>query len=231
MLKNLALGMILGNDRAMLEKCVVKYDGLFPEKYIVPNNNIDGGKEFLNDRNWLSTFDKPVMHYGDLRNRLLQVSTQMGKAPWLLMLDADEVMFLSDLIALDTLVETVVEPVIRLPRYNLAGPKFDWFDQGYPDWQARVIKLDTGVTFSGQVHEQAVVGHAFAPGHFATQHIYHYGYCRDPRLIWLRHQNYDRLAAGLAPLDESAIVYPDDIESYISRHNLKPFNQPHPLAT
>ncbi len=231
MLKNLALGMILGNDREMLEKCVPKYDGLFERKLVIFNNCLDGGTEFMRSRGWTNWINQESAHYGNLRTNLLTFSDVWAKpAKWLLMLDADEVMLPSDLIALDSLVETISEPVIRLRRYNLAGPGFDWFDRGYPDLQARVIRLGAGVTFSGQVHEQAVVGHSFAPGFNSPFHIYHYGFCRDPRKIWLRHQNYDLLAAGQAPLVENEVIYPPDVDTYISRHGLKPFPHPHPLA-
>lgn len=222
--------MIYGGDLDMLEKCIPKYDQIFNERYAFINK-ADGGWDLFNERGWSIDSGPYQTHYGNLRNGLLRMPVDRESTKkFLLMLDADEVMFPSDLIALDSLVETVSEPVIRLPRYNLAGPRFDWFDQGYPDWQARVIRLGAGVTFSGQVHEQAVVGHSFAPGHKAAQHIYHYGYCRDPRLIWLRHQNYKRLELAMPPLLESEAIYPDDIESYISRHATVPFNQPHPLA-
>ncbi len=236
MLKNLALGMILGNDREMLERCVTKYDELFEHKYVVRSNCTDDGWAYLSKRGWGYSMPCNIQHYGQLRNELLggfgvyAEPDENYEGKWLLMLDADECMFPSDLIALDELVETVTEPVIRLRRYNLAGPRFDWFDQGYPDLQARVIRLGAGVTFSGQVHEQAVVGHSFAHGFNAPFHIYHYGYCRDPRKIWLRHQNYDLLAAGQAPLVENEVIYPPDVDTYITRHALKPFNQTHPLA-
>jgi len=228
MITNIALGMILKDDADILERTAPTYDWAFEHKIVVDTGSSDGGDKVLVDRGWLPRPASGTLNYGTYRNILMNRARDLGHQ-WLLMLDADEAMWPVDLEELAEAIKTEPAPIIRFPRYNLAGPDFRWFKHGYPDLQGRLINLRAGVMFSGAVHEQAVIGNSFAPGAEAAQHIYHYGYCRDPRRIWLRHQNYKRLELGLPELLAADAKYPDDIDTYIARHSTEPFNRPHPL--
>lgn len=229
MITNICLGMILKDDAEILERTAPTYDWVFEHKVVVDTGSTDGGDKFLADRGWLPRPASGALNYGSYRNILLNRARDLGHK-WLLMLDADEAMWPRELKALSELVVNEAWPLIKLPRYNLAGPNFQWFNHGYPDLQSRLINLESGAKFSGAVHEQVVLDHDFAPGVEAPCHIYHYGFCRAPRQQWLRHENYRRLAAGEPELLAADAVYPADVDTYISRHALAPFTQDHPLA-
>lgn len=146
--------------------------------------------------------------YADARNALIGRAESLGY-DWMMTLDADESMLPDDLITLRKYVELGACDNIIVPRYEFVDD-FDhycpWF---YPDWHARVFKLNAGYHYVGKVHETLVRGpsqvHAKdVPNSVkaAMCPVFHYGKSKPSSDVWLKHNTYDRLAGGLAPLNE-----------------------------
>jgi glycosyltransferase involved in cell wall biosynthesis len=229
MITNITLGMILCDDRPMLERVVPTYDDLFEKRVAIDTGSRDKGDDLLDKRGWLVVHSAWKNDYSLHRNQLVQIADFSGNE-WLLMLDADEAMFPDDLKRLSEWLTTCDSDVVFLPRYNLAGPGFDWLSTSFPDYQCRVISMNSSVTFVGNVHETPRVNGATPPLDTFDAPIFHYGLCRDPGHIWFRCQNYDRLLAGHFTVNRESVSPPESVRDHLSHLHLVPFNRPHPLA-
>lgn len=212
------------------------------ERHALDTGSTDGTIDLLWKSGWKVHHHHFRGNYSESRNQLLMLARDYsGAEDWMLMLDADEVMYPEDFEKLKKLCDRTSKSLITLPRINLVGDG-TWQEIGsYPDKQARCIRIWSSIQFRNPVHECAfrrgsmknVVsenGDEFAEG----LHIWHYGWCKSPSENWLRSENYRRIAAG-EPTTENipesikSVTQEQFMEDIRKRHNIVRFDKAHPL--
>ena len=182
----LALGQILGNvsDEPFwsknLEKLAPSFDGIVIK--VAENCN----------------------SYAEARNEVIKMADSFSH---ILFLDADELMFPEDIQKIRIKLETT--EALMLPRYEL-GPTPEYYNPTlYPDYQGRAFKIGVGYEYRNPIHEILYKKNEEKcvwenVGFVASDDtpIYHYGRCKDPKKIWLRYHNYERIKQGLDRLTD-----------------------------
>lgn len=153
----------------------------------------------------------------------------------ILRLDPDEAIFARDVVAIRELLETYT--VLCLARYNFWADRLHYTPGLYPDWQARVWRLDKGIRLGGRHHEGLVwTQHGLFEGdpqadtprqvlRVPSLNIFHYGWIGRQRMLErdLHYLNVAREQAGHPPLTER----PEGRE-FPTRHNI-PFRGSQPI--
>lgn len=229
---NIALGMIVKNERAILEKTLNHKAFWFDTKIAVDFMSNDFTNELLglsygfyvHRQEWKNNFALA-------RNIVIQLAEEAG-ADYLFMLDADEAMLKEDIDALKELAEK--HDVLAVPRYEFVQD-FNHYDPTvYPDWQCRFFRLNRGYYFKNKLHEmlhdkngKAVMSNAKFYTKVPKHHIYHYSKIVDRKRSVLKYVNYDRMSAGKPMLDS----LPPDFDYTGAKLWTKadPFTNFHPL--
>mgnify|MGYP001581330856 CR=1 FL=1 len=217
---------------------------LYPEieRHALDTGSTDGTMDLLSNNGW-KVHERPFSgDYAEARNQLLLIARGFANPEdWMLMLDADEVMYPEDFEKLKKLCDRTSKSLITLPRINLVGDG-TWQEIGsYPDKQARCIRIWSSVHYRNPVHEcafrrgssksvAAENGDEFA----SDLHLWHYGWTKPPQDIWLRSHNYKMITEGKPLLTEipdwvknmTDLEFWEDIRK---QHQIVKFDKPHPL--
>ena len=131
---------------------------------IVDGGSTDGTIEYAKDKGAIVIIDNIIQceGYGPARNHLRQMTREyFPKSHWMLYLDGDERIDSEDFHRLRFLKDYLIDDfdVIALPR-------IDWMDLGKataakdwhvnPDWQARMTRLNSPLSYVRRLHEQLI---------------------------------------------------------------------------
>jgi glycosyltransferase involved in cell wall biosynthesis len=242
MIKNISLALMVRNEAEWLTKTLPVVAPWFYSKVALDTGSTDASVDVLKaygfdvfNVGWKGDFSQA-------RNSLLMVAQSSG-TPWTLMLDADECMYPEDIDQLDDLCARTRKDLITLPRWNFTVTPDYVNVKTYPDRQARLLRCDAPLEFRNPVHEVVCYkgSERNAVGEQKDEflkhfHIYHYGACKPHDNIWLRSENYQRIARGESELrDAPEWVKRMSHQEWVNQLNanpdieLKPFKQPHPL--
>ncbi len=129
---------------------------------IVDSGSTDGTIEYAESRGAVVVVDDIIQKegYGPARNHLRTMSRKhFPDAHWMMYLDADERILPEEFHRLRFIKDYLI------PNYDVVAlPRIDWFDKEmtaaakdwkiYPDWQARMTRLDSSVRYIRRLHEQ-----------------------------------------------------------------------------
>lgn len=220
-----ALGYIARNQPEWLSETLPKVANSFSGVVAVDFSDSDESEAQFKKIGATVVRTKWTGNYSTARNLCISTA-EACQFDAMMMLDCDECMFDYDIKAVLELWNK--KSGVAIPRYNLCGiERRRWRPDLYPDMQSRLFPLRNGWKYINALHETLSNDNQQA---LTTEcrlvHIYHYGYCQDPKKVWLRHENYRRLKIGEPELHE----VPDgvEIEDAITI-NAIPFRPPHPL--
>lgn len=217
MITNIALGMIFKDDEWSLHNTRWVYEKAILHKFV---NNFGAERPQLSGT-WSVIDGLWKNNYAVARNELIEEVKNLSAAPWLLMLDADEAMFPDDLRSLSRWVETCTADAVYFPRINFVKTPATWLPGNYPDYQTRLIRLGSDVHYVNAVHECSA---GSKPRVMAPYHIYHYGLCRPPEVVFERWRSYAALDGKAAPAQ-----MPAGFDDYVGLGPQEPFKGEHPL--
>lgn len=199
----IALGMIVRNEREILEKTLnykaLDFDLLLAIDYMSNDYTV----ELLGSYGFQVTRQEWGGNYGNARNALIQFAEEQG-ADYLFMLDADEALFSKDITKLKELAEH--EPAITVPRVEFVRDYGTYEPAIAPDFQCRFFRLNQDFYYKGKVHEMLTDkdGKALIDRSTVSKDtpIYHYSRVGDKRRLALKFINYDRIQQRLSALTE-----------------------------
>jgi glycosyltransferase involved in cell wall biosynthesis len=224
------LGMIAKNEERFLSLILPIIRPCFDAFVLIDSESTDRTREVAKAYG-ARVHIRPWTHdFSAARNSLID---QAGKEGWIFMLDGDEAMFPAHIEILKKRAEDT--NFIVVPRYELLHDG-RWYDPAvYPGYQGRFFRLGLRYHFRSPVHEVL-----WAPGHqkplmverlerrpgiwVDDHHMYHYGQCKPPDEIWVRHHNYGAITQGYPPLEKK----PDWVHAGVVPG--VPFTSPHPLS-
>jgi glycosyltransferase involved in cell wall biosynthesis len=190
---NVTLGMIVKNEAFYLSTILPLMRRSFDEIVVVDAESTDETQDVLKRIGALVVV-RPWTGYSDARNEVIRNS----KGNWMVMLDADEAMFPEDLQLIRTIMLDKAYNSIIVPKYEFSIDHEHHQPYWYPDLKKRIFRLGVGYYYHGALHEQLT-----RPGEKPEEqrcvpevHMYHYGQSKPAEIVWLRHENYRRLAAG-----------------------------------
>jgi len=133
---------------------------------IVDTGSTDGTIEYAREQGAVVIIDDIILRegYGPARNHLREMSIiHFPKAHWMIYLDGDERILEKDFHNLRFTKDYLIDAfdVVALPRVDWMNKEMteaakDW--RVYPDWQARMSRLNSGVKYIRRLHEQ-IEGH------------------------------------------------------------------------
>jgi glycosyltransferase involved in cell wall biosynthesis len=224
----IALGMIVKNEREILEK-TLNYKALdFDLRLAIDYMSSDYTVELLGSYGFQVIRQEWGNNYGNARNSLIQFAEEQG-ADYLFMLDADEALFSKDIATLKQLAEH--EPAITVPRVEFVRDFGTYQPNLAPDYQCRFFRLNQDYYYKGKIHEMLTDNNGKALIKSATVSqstpIYHYSRVGDKRKLALKYINYDRTEKKLPALTE----LPSDIDIATIKlwGECKAYPYPHPL--
>lgn len=129
---------------------------------VVDGGSTDGTKEFLEENNVKVIVDNIIQRegYGPARNHLREMTRKyFPEAHWTMYLDADERIDPAEHHTLRFIKDYLIN------NYDvIAFPRIDWMDEErssaakdwhvYPDYQARMTRVYTGIKYIRKLHEQ-----------------------------------------------------------------------------
>jgi len=206
------LGIILKNEAQMLERHLSLVSPCFDGAVFLDDGSTDKSLEII-DNNCKCDYDV-IRHtdgfigFADKRNLVIKKAEELGY-DIMFMLDADECMFQRDIDSILLMSEDT--EVIALPRYEFTIDFKHFSKHLYPDYQARVFQLNKGYHYRNPIHEILYQGDnpksvselsnlIYADG----KHIFHYGRCKDPKWLWSKDNDYNRISQGLDPINQEA---------------------------
>lgn len=206
------LGVILKNESQMLERHLSLISPCFDGAVFFNDNSTDNSLETI-DNNCRCNFDiinqpEGFIGFADKRNKVIKKAEELGYEI-MFMLDADECMFQKDIDELIKLAET--NEVIAIPRYEFTIDFKHFSKHLYPDYQVRIFQLNKGYHYQNSIHEilyqnnqEKSVSELNNLIYVNDKHIYHYGRCKDPKWLWSKDNDYNRIASGLEPINAEA---------------------------
>ncbi len=241
------LGMIVRNEYEVLGSFLKAIDGLpFGLKVAHDQGSSDHTVRMLVDgrfnvakRVWPGSF-------AEARNRLVHAFEGIGAPGWVLMLDADEAISSQSFFNLQRLLrgfrrlhpyqpffqQDYDADAVAVARINLIRYKGEMYQEigNWPDFQARCVRINSGVTFTKSVHEELRDGRVC---YETSIIIHHYGWLKSPADCWRRSQNYENMKAGLPEVEEipewaQKMTSDEFFEKMSERHKFIPFHGEHP---
>lgn len=143
----LSLCMIVKNEEKFIKMCLDNVLPIVDEAIIVDTGSKDSTKDIIKsygnrvkliEAEWENDFSKA-------RN----ISIENAKGDWILVLDADEKIVVSNVNELRTLIEASKYEALKIPFYNLIGDYNLLFSNVYPK-----IFRNKGYRYNGEIHEQ-----------------------------------------------------------------------------
>jgi hypothetical protein len=188
--------MIFRDDADVMRLTMRAYQHVFVHKII-----IDFGGEPPVDGTWTRIQSTWADDYAGARNQLIENARKLTKPEWLLMLDADEAMWPDDILSIERWVQSKTGDAFYFPRINFVGQQFEHLPQHYPDYQTRLIRLNSDAHYINRVHECSA---STKPRQLAPFHIFHYGLCRPPEAIFARWNSYAQMQGLDVPVEMPA---------------------------
>ncbi len=171
--------MIVKNESADIRRCLDSARDYVDEIVVVDTGSTDGTKRIcseygakLLDLPWPGDF-AAARNFG------------LGEAAgdWVLWLDADEELQVSDLSALRSRLETAQDDLLRIRMLHFYGREPVAETRAYASFAARLFRNHIGIRFRGRIHEQPEAPEGGPPargGVLPSLRILHYGYLDDP---------------------------------------------------
>jgi len=211
------LGLHIKNEIEFLKRHLHLLIPCFDGVIVADGDSTDGTKEFLADNN-IHTIAQPKPNeeaQGENRNAVVKEAEGQGY-DWLLMLDADEIMFPEAIEEIKKFMEAPENEFLAFPRIEFYGDTKHYRQNLYPDYQGRAIKLGLGYHWRNPIHELVYKGeetvsafemkyHTLVP----TAHIYHFGWALAPARRHLRYENRQRAINGQKLLSDVGYNMPD----------------------
>lgn len=197
------LGMIVKDEEFFLERIMPIVAPCFDEIVVADAESTDGSRGILAKFGARVIVRPWTNDYGAARNFVISQAT----GDWMFMLDADEAMFPSHIAEIRKAMERTT--YIYIPRIEFVGDFDHCDDSCYPDNQGRIFRMGMGYHFRGKLHETVYRnkdhGSAWEMNYglyLPNCPIYHYGQCKPPDKVWLKHHNYGLLSQGKPLLTE-----------------------------
>lgn len=199
----ISLCMIVKNEVATLERCLRSVQALTSEQVVVDTGSTDGTQDLarsvgarVEERPWEGGF-------ATMRNHSLRLATQ----PWILVLDADEFLEPTAVVAIQKLLQQPTADGYTLIARNLCGPEeaVAWHDAPV----LRLFRNRLEVAFEGRLHEQVSPSILRSGGRLASTTIpfIHTGYQRRDA------QGGDRVQRNLRLIEE--MIAEDASDPYV----------------
>lgn len=185
----LGFSTFVKNEIHSIQGLLDNVNGRFDYYVVVDTGSTDGTWEFLRRFEAKTDgavhvyqlnipFEANTFHFGYVRS----VAAHLNKAPWVMMLDADERMDPDDLMRIEAFIlqaSKLGHQALAFPRYNWEGPPGEneiYRADTYPDLQVRAIANNGWVRWHGPVHEVACAGPKVKPVEWLQTdiHIHHY---------------------------------------------------------
>lgn len=229
---NIALGMIVKNERPILEKTLNHKALWFDTKVAVDFMSNDYTNELLGlSYGFYVQRQEWTGNYATARNILIQVAEEAG-ADYLFMLDADESMTQAGINECRALAEK--HDALALPRFEFVKDFHHYDPTLYPDYQCRFFRLHKGYHFRNRVHEmlhttdgKPVLASNALHMKVPSAPIYHYSRIKDHKSLTLKYVNYDRMLKNLTPLQAEELTGYDPNARFWE--HCEPFTHYHPL--
>lgn len=200
----ISLCMIVRNEESCLERCLENITWPVTEIIIVDTGSQDRTIEIASKYTTKIYFKEYQGDYSELRN----YSMSLASNPWILVLDADEIISRDDVGRLCSVIhemETQKAYAARLWRY-------DYYKNG--GWVirsiSRLFKNDAQIFYQRIVNETA----SFSVKKKNPQMVYspiiihHYGFLKDDLYVGMKHDRYrELLQKGIEENDDSLIYY------------------------
>lgn len=228
-----ALGMITKNEVMFLKRhlplLAPQFDGLI----ISDAASTDGSLEFLEEMHaTVVQQDNPnIEAQGDHRNTAVKEAERQG-FDWLMMLDADEMMFPEAIVDAKKFMEDPTVEFLSFPRIEFYGDVLHYRPNMYPDFQGRAIRLHMGYEWRNPIHELVYkdgdIASAFEMGRntlVPSAQIYHYGWALARERRYLRYENRERQIRGEKLLADVGYNMPDFLET----KGVKPYHGRQPV--
>jgi len=225
-MSSVTLGMIVKNEEEYLSRTLPIVAKSFDEIIAIDAESSDRTREILKNNGAKIHIRAWTNDWAEARNAVIERT----KTEWLFMLDADEAMFRHHVERIKSIMSGKATFVV-LPRVEFVGDSGHYDPSVYPDWQGRIFRTGCGYRYRNKVHEvlfrendereAVLMGYAT---YAKDCPIYHYGQCKDPSIIWLRHHNYGLIKNGKEPLTE----VPGDLQ-ITKREGTALFQGRHPL--
>lgn len=201
-----ALVMPFKNDLEALRYILPKIPKDLFELYLfLDTGSTDGSRRLIAD--WLpkaSFIEDNIDHldFGRWRTMLMDEARRQGM-DWVFMLDTDEAVLPEHYQTMFQYINSGVDTLYRMARLNFTRDE-NWFDhEHFPDFQARIIKLDTGYYYEEKLHAQPKLNKQIARGTVLPQcWIYHYSFTKNGEKHWVKQQNYKLTAQGKPIISE-----------------------------
>lgn len=200
----ICFGMFVKNEARFISGALERI-GSFDDAFVIDYGSTDNTRDIVKSKGIDLVFTEWKDH-GVARMKMVEIA-RARNADWLFMLDGDEAWHGSlDRQHLDAWTNDRVNSV-SFPRVNLTSAttyKKSW----WPDVQHRGLRLDQDIRFAGgPIHAVPTIGGQCVFERrdnllVQSTSIYHYGLMKPTAEIDLRFLNYDRIHAGLAPLDK-----------------------------
>lgn len=195
----IAFAMLFRSDEEILKKTLPKVPNIFDYYIFLDTGSEDGSKKLITDRFPSAIFisdNIDHLDFGKWRNMMMEKSKEVG-ADWIVMIDTDETMFEEHYKIIFEYIEKGERTLYRLARINMALDNNHYAPEFYPDWQARVIKLDAGYYYDVKVHAEPRFNGQVAKGQYLPHCIiYHYSWTKPSDKRWLKDHNYQLTLLG-----------------------------------
>lgn len=203
----LSLCMIVRNERSVLERCLRSVAGVADDIVVVDTGSTDGTREIA-EKAGARVFDFPwVDDFSAPRNRALAEA----RAPWILVLDADEQLLEPDRLALRDLLRR------HTPAEGAPGEAFNLIvnnssDGGRTGMRARILRLFPNhpqIRYEWPIHEQVATSviRLGLPTIDADISILHDGYADKTRNVAKQRRNLAILQRQLASGEAYPLTY------------------------
>jgi len=212
-----ALGMIVKNEMEFLQRHFHLLSPYFDGVIAADGDSSDATKGFLLEHHAtvIPQTNPNEEAQGEHRSSVVREAEAQG-FDWLLMLDADEVMFPEHIAEAIRFMEEPDNEFLAFPRIEFYGDVMHYRQNLYPDLQGRAIRLGLGYHWRNPIHELVYKGEegasAFEMKHMTlvpTAQIFHVGWALAPARRYLRYENRERVIRGEKLLADDGLHIPD----------------------
>lgn len=156
---NIGIAMIAGNTADTLDVFFQWAVSRFPEVVVlVQPENFDDTKELCSkwEKSNPDIIRVQVHEFDDFSSQK-QRAIDMCTKEWCILMDADEILADFPYEQIPHIMERMKANLGYLPRYNLQRDINHYNADGYPDYQARILKTNSGVMMNGKTVDESLV--------------------------------------------------------------------------
>lgn len=172
----ISLCMITRDEKKHISSCLNGVRDIVDEIIIVDTGSVDGTDAICRK------FGAKVYHYDWQDDFAAARNFGIAKATgdWILWLDADEQLFIQDKDAFLVNISSSTATILSLAMTHYYGDYPIDENRAYYSCAARLFKNGLGLSFSGRIHENLVLGeHLISSSPLPDAYIQHYGYMND----------------------------------------------------